>query len=37
MNFAGFFNDMGGGAPGGTRGGAGDIDNKKYYEYLGVS
>jgi hypothetical protein len=37
MNFSGFFGDMGG-APGGAAGGAkpGGIDNKSYYDLLGV-
>jgi DnaJ family protein A protein 2 len=35
MNFKGMFGDMGGaGAPGGAKGGG--IDNKRYYELLGV-
>jgi len=38
MNFSGFFGDMGG-APGGAAGAAkgGGIDNKSYYELLGVA
>lgn len=36
MNFGGFFDGMGGaGAPGGAKDGG--IDNKRYYELLGVS